>query len=203
MFNKMPHIRSLPGVLFRVGLAAFLLCACSRGPSSPMKVSASISPAPVVGQVVTLHIEIESTDGRAMPNTTLAITLPSGVEAVSGGLTWAGDIAQDEKASMDVSIQVTAEGEWAIYVYAFSHAAPGSEYGFGDSKTLYVRSSPGSAEVVEDINRTPTRVPVLSGGSETLPPGSLVPITPSPDDNNSRSLTPTLPMSETSTPLIP
>ncbi len=67
-----------------MGLAVVLLSACNRGPSSPLDVRVSISPAPIVGQEVAWHIEMVSLGKVFLPNTTLSVTLPAGVELVSG-----------------------------------------------------------------------------------------------------------------------
>ena len=66
-----------------MGLAVVLVSACSRASSSAMSMKMSITPEPIVGREVTLHIELES-HGTAAPNTVLTITLPSGVELVNG-----------------------------------------------------------------------------------------------------------------------
>src|SRR5262245_25692813 len=51
--------------------------------TSPLTVRASISPAPIVGQEVTWHIEMSSL-GPELPNTTLYLTIPNGVELTQG-----------------------------------------------------------------------------------------------------------------------
>lgn len=48
-----------------------LLTACSR-PTSPMKITTTISPEPVVGQDANLRVEI-TTKGVRAPNTTVTI----------------------------------------------------------------------------------------------------------------------------------
>lgn len=156
-------------------LAAFLLAGCMKYIT---QISATIAPAPLVGKPVILHVEIKA-DGRAMPNTTLEITLPAGVQAPNGGLTWSGDIGENETKYFDIPVTVTTAGDWSIYIYAFSHAQPGSQEGFGRSKTLYIHSSATTAEVVQDTDATQVPVPVHSGEGGTMPPGSLIPITPS------------------------
>ena len=148
-----------------------LLSACSRGPSSPMKIKMSISPEPMVGRDVNLHIEIISKSPA--PNTVLTVTLTSGVELVSGDLNWQGDIEANQTVGVDLVIRVKAEGEWPISAYAFSSDTPGSRFGFGALKALYIRSSINSAEVIEDVNRETTPIPVIQYG-----PGTPRPSTP-------------------------
>jgi len=144
------------------------LNACSRGPSSPMGMTMSIAPEPIVGRDVNLHIEISSV--TSAPNTVLTVSLPTGVELVSGDLHWQGDLVADQPVSIDVLIRVVVEGEWPIDAYAFSSDTPGSRFGVGAGKGLYIRSYADFAEVIEDVNREKTPVPVIQYGPETPRP---------------------------------
>jgi hypothetical protein len=122
----------------------------------------SISPEPIVGREVNLYIELMSNSIPA-PNTVLTVTLPSGVELVTGGLNWRGDLAAGQPVEVDLTLRVTTAGEWPISAFAFSSVTPGSPYGFGAGKSLYVRSSINSAEVIEADKREKTPPPVMSG----------------------------------------
>ena len=85
------QIQLHPISLFIMSLIVSALTACSS-PGSPVIVNASISPEPVVGREVTLHVEISSRGGD-LPNTTLEVYLPEeGVELVRGDTKWQGDI---------------------------------------------------------------------------------------------------------------
>ena len=111
-------------------------------------------------------------------NTILSVTLPSGVELISGDLNWEGNLAANETKAVELSIRVTASGEWPIYMHAFSHDTPGSKTGYGDSQTLYVRSSTDSAEVIDDVAYRLTHRPCspdITCGTDI--PGTLIPIT--------------------------
>jgi hypothetical protein len=154
--------------------ASFLRVACSS-PTSAMSVKASISPEPIVGQVVVLHIEL-STKTYA-PNTTLTVTLYDGIELVNGDLTWLGDLSVDQPVTIDTTIRVIKEGEWPINIYAFSSNKPESEVGFGTHKILYLNSSLSSANVIEDIARTSTPVPAIQHAPESV----ITPLTPVSD----------------------
>src|SRR5512139_3909194 len=96
------------------GLLLVLLASCYV---HPLRVTSSISPEPVVGQVVNYHIELSTPSGQ-VPNTTLTITLPSGIELVSGNLHWHGDLTTDQTVTKDLAIRVTSPGEWIVRVYA-------------------------------------------------------------------------------------
>jgi len=74
---KRKNLGLLGWVLSVGSLLVLVACVTSGGGGSPLKVKASISPAPIVGQDVTLHIEMTSI-GPQLPNTTLEVTLPAG-----------------------------------------------------------------------------------------------------------------------------
>lgn len=67
----------------------------------PLKIMATLSPEPVVGQDVNWHIELLSGQSE-LPNTKLEIVLPDGVELVSGNLKWNGDIPANGKTLIDL-----------------------------------------------------------------------------------------------------
>jgi hypothetical protein len=97
--------------------------------------------------------------GPQLPNTTLKVTLPTGVELISGDAKWRGEIPANGTVMVDLIIRVTTAGEWVVDVYAFSELSSSS--GVGGGKTLYITSSTETAEVVEDIHRPTITVPQL------------------------------------------
>jgi len=125
--------------------------------------AASISPEPIVGRVVTLHIELIST--RDEPDTTLEVTLPGGVELVTGELVWQGALAANEPKAFDLSIRVTAEGEWPIIIHTHSRLSPTSVY--SDDETLHIQSTSDSAQVIPSSEYTGAIS--TSGGLESAP----------------------------------
>jgi len=126
----------------------------------------SISPEPIVGQEVTLHIEMESKSHA--PDTLLMITLPEGVALVNGDLTWQGAIDANHIVAVEITIRVIDEGTWPVYAYAYYQFSPDSRTGFGASKTLHVISGAESATVVDDVDWKRTPIPVIQGGPQTL-----------------------------------
>jgi hypothetical protein len=138
-------------------LAVLPISACTSS-QSPMTVSLTVSPAPVVGEPVNLHIEIFSQ--TAAPNTVLTVTLPAEVELVSGSLNWSGDIEAKQTTSVDLIIRVTQAGEWFVFAQAFHSSRPGTIYGFGGSQGVYLQSSADSGDVLE-VHRTITPPPVI------------------------------------------
>jgi hypothetical protein len=114
MFNL---IRLLPRglrIAGLVGLMLLLLTACER---KILTLTSSISPEPLVGRTVNYHAQMSAT-GTPVPNVTLTITLPSGIELIQGDLSWHGDLTKDEKIVKDLTIRVTTPGEWIVKAYA-------------------------------------------------------------------------------------
>ena len=139
----------------------------------PLRVISSISPEPLVGRAVNYHVEVSSPSGGA-PNTTLTITLPSGIELIAGDLAWQGNIAKDQAVVKDLIIQVTTPGDWIVTAYVDTDmgAKIGHTY-LSASQSLYITSSSDSAEVVDALQKTPT--PCYG---KCLTPVMAIPITP-------------------------
>ncbi len=127
-------------------------CFSCTNPASPLVMTVSISPEPIVGRDVTYRVEITALKSN-LPNTALTITLSSGIDLIQGDLSWHGDVAEGQTVTKDLIIRVTTPGEWSIYAYAASqpNLAQGGTALFGASKTLYLKSSTDSAQVIEGI----------------------------------------------------
>lgn len=148
----MQHNTRLTQLLF-VSLILSILGACSP-PGSPISVTASISPDPIVGQEVTLHVEVLAA-GRDLPDTQVLISVPSGVELLDESLPWHGALQQDTPQVFDLKMRVVEAGEWDVWVGAlalFGDSGSGS-----DTKHLIITSSVDSATVVDfaDLPITP------------------------------------------------
>ena len=167
-----PVLHNSHSIYVCIVISLFLLSACSRqnggagGPGSPLKVRASITPEPMVGQAATWHIEIFST-GPEYQDTTLIVELPKSVELVSGDSDWQGTVPADGTVAVDLVIRVMTPGEWKISAAASSIIGPGSNA--AGWKTLYITSSETSAEVVEDIDWVGTPVPALQFAPSNIP----------------------------------
>ncbi len=161
------------GLLISASLAllAFMLASCQAGaPSSPLSVSATVSPLPIVGQVVTWRIEVRARGGD-MPQTKLKLSLPIGVELITGQTEYLLDVVKDQPYVVEVSIRVTAAGEWPIVAYATWPSDPNSQGGFGGIKRLYLVSDSTSAKVIEDVHYPTKVIPVTQ-----MPPDFLTPV---------------------------
>lgn len=150
----------------------FSLASCSSG-KSPLRVQAEIYPTPIVGQEVTLHIEMLA-EGQDLPDVTLTVELPEGVTFVSGETTWQGVLPADNVVPFDLIIKVQEAGEWVIDIYAYSDLGNGN--GFGGGKVLYVTSTLTSA-IVEDETEHPYPTPPVI---QIIEGGTAIPVTSSP-----------------------
>jgi len=101
------------------------LAACTPA-RFPLEITAlSVSPEPVVGQVVTLRVEIESTSDEE--DVTILIQTPEAVRLMDGTLTWHGSLRAHEPQVHRVSVCVLIEGDWRIGVTAFSRFPGGGQ----------------------------------------------------------------------------
>ncbi|MGI0014054.1 MAG: hypothetical protein ACREBU_11515 [Nitrososphaera sp.] len=124
-------------------LAPFLLSAC--GSRFLLEITdISVSPDPVVGQVVTLHIEVMSTQDE--PDATIFVELPEGVKLVEGELTWNGSLVANQPQTHEVSICVLYEGEWRLWIETYSRLSETSTY--VDAEILNIQSTAETARVI-------------------------------------------------------
>ncbi|MEN4011366.1 MAG: hypothetical protein ROW48_04990 [Bellilinea sp.] len=166
----MKIIKALRLITGLIGLVLAAVSCQAGAPSSPLSVSAAVSPSPLVDQVVTWRIEVQAR-GRDMPQTKLELSLPPSVELVAGQSEYLLDVAKDEPSVVEVAIRVTTAGEWPIDAYATWPADPKSVGFFGGSKRLYLVSDSTSAKVIEDIYYPTQDIPTLQ-----LPPDFLTPV---------------------------
>jgi hypothetical protein len=153
MFNRIRLSSRCLWSAIAFGLTLLLLTSCEK---KLLYLTSSISPEPIVGRTVNYHVEVRSS-GAPVPNVTLTITLPSGVELVHGDLFWHGDLAKDEKIVKDLMIRVTTPGEWVVKAYADTDLGPGNGRTYlSFTQALYITSSANSAEVVDALKKTPT-----------------------------------------------
>ncbi len=108
-------------------------------PRSPLEISRiSVSPDPILGRIVTLSVEVESSKDE--PDTQLVIYLPDGIKSIEGALTWRGSLQAETPSVHQTSICVQYEGDWKIIVTAVSQRPEG--YAYDTVETLRVQSSP-------------------------------------------------------------
>ena len=142
---------------------AGLLTACP--PKFPLQITAiAAAPDPVVGQVVTLEVEVRSTRDEA--DVTILIQPPEGVLLIDGDLEWHGSLRAGDAYRHTVSLCAIYPGDWAIHATASSRFGPDDTY--GDSETIHFISTSETGEAVP-------------GSQYRIIQGSPVPVlTPSP-----------------------
>lgn len=139
------------------------LTACTP-PRFPLQITdLSATPEPVVGQTVTLYIEIMSTKDE--PNTTIEVYLPEAVKLMDGDLVWQGSLTANQPQAHEVSVCVLFEGDWRVEVESRSYQSENDSY--GDLETIHFistaitgRSVPGSKyHYTQDPNRISPSTP--------------------------------------------
>ncbi|MEW6402838.1 MAG: hypothetical protein AB1649_13630 [Chloroflexota bacterium] len=164
----MKIIKALRLITGLIGLVLAAISCQAGAPSSPLSVSAAVSPSPLVDQVVTWRIEVQAR-GRDMPQTKLELSLPPSVELVAGQSEYLLDVAKDEPSVVEVAIRVTTAGEWPIDAYATWPADPKSVGFFGGSKRLYISSTQITAKVSGESDLPPSIIPVMQFDSLNAP----------------------------------
>jgi hypothetical protein len=118
-------------------LITCLSSACT--PSSfPLELTQiTVTPDPIVGQIVILHIEVMST--RDEKDAIIRVTLPEEVKLVEGELIWEGQLLANQPQVHELSICVEQEGNWRVWISTASRLAENSSY--GDSEIIHLKSS--------------------------------------------------------------
>jgi len=131
-------------LLHRAVFVLLALSGCTPA-SFPLKIRAlSASPDPIVGKVVELSAEVDST--RDEKDVTLLIQLPEGIRLMGGDLTWTGSLQAGKPFIHRVSLCTLYEGDWRIHVTVFSRFGPDDTY--GDSETIHFISTRQSGQAV-------------------------------------------------------
>jgi len=139
----MVHSRA-PGFPVLLVAAAFLVGTCTPA-SFPLKITdLSASPDPVVGRIVNLEVETESSRDEA--DVTILIQLPEGVRLIDGELTWRGSLVAGEPYRHRASLCVLYEGDWRVDVTASSRLGPDDVE--GDYKTIHLISTSEKGEAI-------------------------------------------------------
>jgi hypothetical protein len=121
------------------------LNACKRVPPHPVITEAYIRPDPIVGEIVTLHIEVMS--GEDEDDVTIGALLPDEINLVAGELEWHGSLKANQSQAHEMSICVLRPGDnWQIYLGVSSQLSETSSIGDGD--ILNIESTTDSARVI-------------------------------------------------------
>jgi hypothetical protein len=125
-------------------LIMLTLTACPPTPSLQIK-DVAVSPDPVVGQIVTLHVEITSTRDEDLVELNLDVS-PT-IHAVSGDTSWKGPMTANQVQALDVSVCPLQEGNLPIHINVSAWAADGTGRG-GNTETIGFHSTIDSGKLI-------------------------------------------------------
>jgi len=123
------------------------LCLSGCPVQSPLEMRLNISAEPIVGRDVSAIVQLRSIEEAT--NTKLEFNASEGIEFLSETTEFEIELPEDQWVEFQVHFKVIEEGIHTISAYAFNAYDPGSSYGFGAGKTLYIRSSVIEAIVSE------------------------------------------------------
>ena len=153
-----------------IGLCATLwLSACGQAGVPLQITNVSVSPEPIVGQVVTLTVEIMSTNDE--PDVTFTLTTleeyGTKLHLVSGETEWAGSLTANQPQIFQFSVCAWEEGSWPIEISAVSRLPDGN--GWHAFEKIHIESSIVSSRLIRgrefrmypgEVKPTPTPVTV-------------------------------------------
>jgi hypothetical protein len=147
-------------------LMALAGCRRNYGPFPIWVSDLSVDAKPIVGQVVTLTVEVESTEDE--PNIEVTITLPDGIQLIEGDLTWHETLQANRPARRQLVICTVYPGHWRIFANVVSYRPEGNQY--GDLETLRI----------ETYRETPTFEVIITVESAPRPLPTQLPKDPTP-----------------------
>jgi len=126
----------------------FFLSACSPS-SKPLEItSVKVSPEPVVGQIVTLEVKIQSSFDQSGVIFTTDTYEEHGnkVHLISGDSSWEGSLTANQPQTFTVTVCVLEEGSWAVEFLVYSFP-PGYD-GLVDTETIHLESTLESGKLI-------------------------------------------------------
>jgi hypothetical protein len=148
MFRKTLLSLSHKNWLFILLVLISLLSACAPQ-SRPLEItSVKVSPEPVVGQIVTLEVKVQSTFDQSGVTFTADTLEEHGnqVHLISGDSHWEGSLTANQPQTFTVTVCVLEEGTWPVdfEVYSFP---PGYD-GLTDAERIHLESTLESGNLI-------------------------------------------------------
>ncbi len=129
--------------------------ACSSSGGFPLNItSVKVFPEPIVGEVVTLEVEIVSVDDKVDVKFTIDTLEDTGnkIHLVSGEPTWQGTLTANQPKIFQVKICVMEEGSWPVRLYT---ALPSSDQEGGyDFEIIQLESTLDSGKLIPSSEYT-------------------------------------------------
>ena len=95
----------------------------SNSTDSPLVLDLAFSTPPSIRGVSTLMVTILSLVDA--PNTSVEIDLPAGIELISGGISWQGDLTANRPVTLALEVLTSQPGDWTISALASSQISAG------------------------------------------------------------------------------
>lgn len=152
-------------------LTILTLSACAQT-GVPLQIThVSVSPEPIVGQIVTLEVQIMSTRDEADVTFTLDMLEEFGnrLHLVSGETEWQGSLTANQPQAFTFSVCVWEEGSWPIEISAVSLLSDGNIWHANEKFNL--ESSVNSGRLIRGKDFR-----INAGEATPLP--TLVPVSP-------------------------
>ena len=158
------------------GLCLALLWLSACGPQAPLQITdLSVDGEPLIGEVVTLHIEVKSMFDE--PDAAIIVDLPPGVKLMDGELLWEGSLRANQPQTHELSLCVLYEGDWRLNIETYSILSENSSY--EDSETLHLITTGDTVRVVPGgayrITQPPEGMVLFPPSLPETPPADVCP----------------------------
>jgi hypothetical protein len=158
----------------------------SSRPNDPVSIEAIFpNGAPALNQIAEIIVIIK-TPGTSLKDFDLKVSLPEGLESVSGELTWHGDVPiNSEVTVIKAKTKSIKVGSWTINVTSHSDPKINPKYGGTGNNPIYVLISEKSAEW--RLNPAyPNNLPLPSGNVTVAPTNDTSNLPPPPASSASK-----------------
>ncbi len=155
----------------------------SSSPSSPISVkltTAAFTELPKLGSETDLIMEVSvhPSYNRTLPNATVNMDLPEGIELISGHTQWNGTLSIADPIVLTARVKFVEDGNWSLSASAKSYFTEDSWVG-NEADICY---SVSEATIAQKSGKCPTKTTLPPGTRETKPSPD-----PSPDECTSDS----------------
>ena len=149
--KKSSKVNGMIKSLFFIGL---VLNACTSARTPLQITSVTVFPKPIVGQIVTLEIEIMSTNDEADVKFTVDTreNLGNKVHLISGDTVWLGSLVANQPQKLQVKVCVVEEGSWPVQLFVVSYLPENNAW--DDLEIIQLESSLDSGKLIQSKDYT-------------------------------------------------
>jgi hypothetical protein len=127
---------------------------------------------PKIGTILDYHASLRIR--QDMPNATIQVEIPEGVEVVDGIPLWSGDLTEGETIELKMRLRVTQPGEWLIFTVVLARPIPEGTMTFGASNQTLLISDSDHGRIVDDADIEKTAMPCGADLSCGTPPSAAI-----------------------------